>query len=211
MAQRRPRRRWAGRRLGGSVMRLSIVVPAYNNGDDLLECLAALQRRLPADAEILVVDDASTDDRPPGGRHRGPRPSSLAEWRPRRGWQRRRACRAGMHPPLRRCRRGGRSGRHRPCAGRLRRGPPAGRRLRLVRRPSTPPGRDLPISKPPSSLRSPTRELERFHILGGLRRGPPSRLRGDRWLRCRALPTTFDRGHRAGVPAARGRSSDPTR
>jgi glycosyltransferase involved in cell wall biosynthesis len=45
-------------------MRLSIVVPAHNNGDDLLECLSALQRLLPADAEFLVVDDASTDDTP---------------------------------------------------------------------------------------------------------------------------------------------------
>jgi glycosyltransferase involved in cell wall biosynthesis len=45
-------------------MRLSIIVPAYNNGDDLLECLSVLQRLLPADAEILVVDDASTDDTP---------------------------------------------------------------------------------------------------------------------------------------------------
>jgi glycosyltransferase involved in cell wall biosynthesis len=45
-------------------MRLSIVVPAHNNADDLLQCLAALQRSLPADAEILVVDDASTDDTP---------------------------------------------------------------------------------------------------------------------------------------------------
>jgi glycosyltransferase involved in cell wall biosynthesis len=45
-------------------MRLSIVVPAYNNADDLLECLSVLQRLLPADAEILAVDDASTDDTP---------------------------------------------------------------------------------------------------------------------------------------------------
>jgi GT2 family glycosyltransferase len=43
-------------------MRLSIVVPAHNNAEDLLECLAGLRRGLPADAEILVVDDASTDD-----------------------------------------------------------------------------------------------------------------------------------------------------
>jgi GT2 family glycosyltransferase len=45
-------------------MRISIVVPAYNNAGDLLECLAALARSAPADSEILVVDDASTDDTP---------------------------------------------------------------------------------------------------------------------------------------------------
>ena len=43
-------------------MRLSIIVPAYNNAGDLLECLTALARSAPVDSEILVVDDASTDD-----------------------------------------------------------------------------------------------------------------------------------------------------
>jgi glycosyltransferase involved in cell wall biosynthesis len=46
----------------GYVLRISIVVPAHNNADDLLLCLAALERAAPADAEMLVVDDASTDD-----------------------------------------------------------------------------------------------------------------------------------------------------
>jgi GT2 family glycosyltransferase len=44
------------------MLRISIVVPAHNNADDLLLCLSALERAAPADAEILVVDDASTDD-----------------------------------------------------------------------------------------------------------------------------------------------------
>jgi GT2 family glycosyltransferase len=43
---------------------ISIVVPVYNGGDDLLECLSALERGTSADTEILVVDDASTDDAP---------------------------------------------------------------------------------------------------------------------------------------------------
>lgn len=43
------------------MLRISIVVPAHNNADDLLLCLSALERAAP-DAEILVVDDASTDD-----------------------------------------------------------------------------------------------------------------------------------------------------
>jgi GT2 family glycosyltransferase len=47
-----------------SGVRISIVVPAHNNADELLECLSALERAAPTDAEILVVDDASTDDTP---------------------------------------------------------------------------------------------------------------------------------------------------
>ena len=45
-------------------MKVSIIVPAYNNAAHLLECLEALKRSAPADAEILVIDDASTDDTP---------------------------------------------------------------------------------------------------------------------------------------------------
>jgi hypothetical protein len=44
--------------------RLSIIVPAYNNPRDLAECLAALRAQAPADAELMVVDDASTDETP---------------------------------------------------------------------------------------------------------------------------------------------------
>jgi glycosyltransferase involved in cell wall biosynthesis len=44
--------------------RLSIIVPAYNNPTDLSECLVALRAEAPADAELLVVDDASTDETP---------------------------------------------------------------------------------------------------------------------------------------------------
>jgi cellulose synthase/poly-beta-1,6-N-acetylglucosamine synthase-like glycosyltransferase len=42
--------------------RLSIIVPAYNNGRDLAECLAAIKRSARCDDEIIVVDDASTQD-----------------------------------------------------------------------------------------------------------------------------------------------------
>jgi glycosyltransferase involved in cell wall biosynthesis len=43
---------------------LSIVVPVYNNPQDLRECLAALLASADPGAEIIVVDDASTDDTP---------------------------------------------------------------------------------------------------------------------------------------------------
>lgn len=43
-------------------MRLSVVVPAYNNADVLSECLGALARTVAPEDEILVADDASTDD-----------------------------------------------------------------------------------------------------------------------------------------------------
>ncbi len=42
--------------------RLSVVVPAYNGGTALSECLAALRSSVGPDDEVLVVDDASTDD-----------------------------------------------------------------------------------------------------------------------------------------------------
>jgi GT2 family glycosyltransferase len=43
-------------------MRISIIVPVYNNKHDLAECLTALKACSGADTEIIVVDDASTDD-----------------------------------------------------------------------------------------------------------------------------------------------------
>jgi len=41
---------------------ISIIVPVYNNPKDLLECLSALKASFLPDSEIIVVDDASTDD-----------------------------------------------------------------------------------------------------------------------------------------------------
>jgi len=48
----------------GATIRLSIVVPAYNSPRDLAECLLALRVAAPPDAELIVVDDASTDETP---------------------------------------------------------------------------------------------------------------------------------------------------
>jgi len=44
--------------------RLSIVVPAYNSPREIAECLAAVRAAAPSDAELIVVDDASTDGTP---------------------------------------------------------------------------------------------------------------------------------------------------
>ena len=44
--------------------RLSVVVPVFNGADTLPRCLDALLSQLPQDAELIVVDDASTDDGP---------------------------------------------------------------------------------------------------------------------------------------------------
>ncbi len=41
---------------------LSIIVPVYNNSTDLKECLSAIKAASLPNAEIIVVDDASTDD-----------------------------------------------------------------------------------------------------------------------------------------------------
>ncbi len=44
--------------------RVSIIVPAYNNSRDLFQCLSALKASAYPDSEIIVVDDASTDETP---------------------------------------------------------------------------------------------------------------------------------------------------
>ncbi len=43
---------------------ISIIVPAYNNSKELKECLSALNTPIYSGSEIIVVDDASTDDTP---------------------------------------------------------------------------------------------------------------------------------------------------
>jgi GT2 family glycosyltransferase len=43
---------------------LSIIVPAHNSRHDLRECLTALTAECGPDAELIVVDDASTDETP---------------------------------------------------------------------------------------------------------------------------------------------------
>ena len=44
------------------VVRLSIITPVYNSPGHLADCLAAVLAQTGADTEIIVVDDASTDD-----------------------------------------------------------------------------------------------------------------------------------------------------
>lgn len=46
----------------GAAAAVSVIVPAYNSGADLGECLTALRAATDAPFEIVVVDDASTDD-----------------------------------------------------------------------------------------------------------------------------------------------------
>ena len=53
-----------------SSLRVSIIVPAHDNGDDLEKCLDAL-RTAAGEAEIIVVDDASTDDTAARAKARG--------------------------------------------------------------------------------------------------------------------------------------------
>ena len=43
-------------------MRISIIIPAYNNGPELKECLQAVVPAAGDDVEIIVVDDGSTDE-----------------------------------------------------------------------------------------------------------------------------------------------------
>jgi len=43
-------------------IRVSIVVPAYNNSRELSQCLSALRAAAQPDTELIVIDDASIDD-----------------------------------------------------------------------------------------------------------------------------------------------------
>ncbi|HEY3173065.1 MAG TPA: glycosyltransferase family 2 protein, partial [Thermoanaerobaculia bacterium] len=45
-------------------MRVSVIVPVYDNAADLAECLGALVPSAGRETEIIVVDDGSTDDTP---------------------------------------------------------------------------------------------------------------------------------------------------
>lgn len=47
---------------GDHSLRLSVVVPVYNDQEALGRCLGALTAACPPDVEIIVVDDASTDE-----------------------------------------------------------------------------------------------------------------------------------------------------
>ena len=41
---------------------LSVIVPTYNCGDYVEECINSIANRLPERCEIIAVDDGSTDD-----------------------------------------------------------------------------------------------------------------------------------------------------
>jgi GT2 family glycosyltransferase len=47
---------------GDLPIRLSVIVPAYNNASELSQCLWALRAAADAETELIVIDDASADD-----------------------------------------------------------------------------------------------------------------------------------------------------
>jgi CDP-glycerol glycerophosphotransferase len=47
-----------------TVPRISVVVPFYNNGDVLADCLRSIASQTFGDIEVIMVDDGSTDDGP---------------------------------------------------------------------------------------------------------------------------------------------------
>jgi len=40
---------------------ISVIIPTYNEGEDLIKCLESLSRQKGEDFEVIVVDDGSTD------------------------------------------------------------------------------------------------------------------------------------------------------
>jgi GT2 family glycosyltransferase len=58
---------------------VSIIVPVHNNPRDLPDCLSALKAAAGVEAEIIVVDDASTDDTPSIAGQKGVRVLQLAK------------------------------------------------------------------------------------------------------------------------------------
>src|SRR6516162_2449414 len=47
---------------GDVAIRVSVIVPVHNNPDQLSQCLSALRTATAVDTELIVVDDASTED-----------------------------------------------------------------------------------------------------------------------------------------------------
>jgi len=59
-------------------MDVSVIVPAYNTSRDVACCLNGLRSSTPPPLEVIVVDDASTDDTAAVAESMGPEPSG---WR----------------------------------------------------------------------------------------------------------------------------------
>jgi glycosyltransferase involved in cell wall biosynthesis len=62
--ERTPRSSRTGNDASNDVIRLSIIVPVHNNARDLRDCLTTLIDECGPESEIIVVDDASTDESP---------------------------------------------------------------------------------------------------------------------------------------------------
>ena len=171
-----------------SAMRLSIIVPVYNNPQDLRECLAALIASAGPDSEIIVVDDASTDDTPSVAAQMGVRVLRLAKNSgpaAARNYGARHAqgeilffvdADVVIAPDAVRrvikavCRASG-----------------PGRRLRVLRCSPPSPRHRFPISQPAPSLRASARQSGGFDVLGRVWRDPTLSL-PRRWrLRCETL------------------------
>jgi len=63
----------------GVAIHISVVVPAYNNTGELSQCLSALRTAASADTEVIVVDDASSEDVSSTAAHLGARVLRLAQ------------------------------------------------------------------------------------------------------------------------------------
>jgi GT2 family glycosyltransferase len=75
----RPHDRGTRPRMSSPSISVSIIVPVYNNPQDLRECLSALIASSYPVSEVIVVDDASTDDTASVARQMGVRVLRLAK------------------------------------------------------------------------------------------------------------------------------------
>lgn len=76
---RTPRSNCTGNDVSIDSIRLSIIVPVHNNPGDLRDCVTTLIDQAGPDSEIIVVDDASTDETPSVAARLGTRVLRLAK------------------------------------------------------------------------------------------------------------------------------------
>ena len=178
--------------------RVSVIIAVRNDPERLRRCLRALDHSTFDNFEVIVADDASTDDTAQVAEACGAQVLRLARNVGAAAAQRRRRTCPRRDPAFRRRRRVRSSQLDRDRARLARRRSAPGRRLRVLRPGARRAERSLTVQEPRSPLFSPDGATLGFDILDWLWRDPPRSLLGVRRLRCPAVPRAEHRGRRAG-------------